>query len=209
MSKRQQLKEKRRRQNQISRLLWGAGIIILVAMLGYFIWSSASTPANPATTATPSVTLPAPADMLGEAVPVGPDDRTHIDEGTDPGQYSSNPPTAGHHYPTWLDAGFYDTNTRQYPQGYLVHNLEHGYVIFWYNCKILSDSQCSEMKTQIKAVMAEAGNLKVIAYPWDSIDVPLVMTSWGYRLRFDKFDPALASTFIQQHRNRAPEPDAP
>ena len=25
-------------------------------------------------------------------------------------------------------------NLPQYPEGYLVHNLEHGYVIFWYNC---------------------------------------------------------------------------
>src|SRR5258706_6321566 len=146
--------------------------------------------------------------MLGEAVAVN-SDRSHITKDSDPGQYSTNPPTSGHHYPTWLDAGFYDTNQYLYPQGYLVHNLEHGYIIFWYNCKNLSDSQCSEMKTQIKSVMDGANNFKVIAYPWDSIDVPLIMTSWGFILRMETFDASLASTFIEQHRNRAPEPEAP
>ncbi len=54
-----------------------------------------------------------------------------------------------------------------------------------------------------------ADNFKVIAYPWTSTDVPLVMTSWGFMLRFPTFDSNLAATFIQQHRNRSPEPNAP
>jgi hypothetical protein len=195
MSKRQQLKEQRQRQNRISKLLWGSGLVILVAIVGYFIWSSLSSP----------TALIGP---VGEAVAVDPD-RGHITDGSDPGPLTTNPPTSGHHYPTWLDAGFYDTNTYPFPQGYLVHNLEHGYVIFWYNCKNLTDAECSEMKTQVKDVMAKANNFKVIAYPWDSIENPLVMTSWGYMLPFETFDPAKASAFIEQHQNRAPEPEAP
>lgn len=208
MSKRQQLKEQRRRQNRISTIAWGAGLVILFAVVGYFIWRSTSAPANSSTTGTPGAASTLPAGLIGEAVPVG-SDRGHIDEGTDPGQYSTNPPTSGHHYPVWMDAGFYDTNTRTFPQAYLVHNLEHGYVIFWYNCKKLTDSQCSELKSQIKSVMDSVGNFKVIAYPWDSIDAPLIMTAWGYMLRFEKFDTTLASAFMDQRRNQAPEPQAP
>ena len=196
MSKRQQLKEQRRRQSRVSNLVWGAGLLILVAIVGYFIWNSLSTAAT-------SITSP-----VGQVMPVG-SDRGHITDGSDPGPYSTNPPTSGHHYPTWLDAKFYDTNTYTYPQGYLVHNLEHGYIIFWYNCKSLSDSECSEMKTQIKGVMDAVGNFKVIAYPWDSIENPIVMTSWGFTLPFQKFDPAMARAFVDQHRNKAPEPEAP
>lgn len=208
MSKRQQLREQRRRQSRMSNLLWISVVVILVAIVGYFVFSSANTPATPDATGTPLASSVPPADLLGQAVTVNPD-RSHIEKDSDPGPYSTNPPTSGHHYPVWMDAGFYDTNKYTYPQGYLVHNLEHGYIIFWYNCKILTDAQCSDLKTQIKAVMSAASNFKVIAYPWDSIDIPLILTSWGYMLRMEKFDAALATKYIEQHRNRAPEPEAP
>ena len=38
---------------------------------------------------------------------------------------------------------FFDENTYEFPEGYLVHNLEHGYAIFWYNCDLLSAEECS------------------------------------------------------------------
>jgi hypothetical protein len=57
--------------------------------------------------------------------------------------------------------------------------------------------------------MDDAGNLKVIAFPWNSIEEPVVMTSWGQMLRMESFDPATALQFIRTNRNRAPEPQAP
>jgi hypothetical protein len=205
-SKRQVVRETQKRQQKISAVFAAIGIVLLLAVVGYFIISSAMTPAKP--TATVQPTAVADKDMLGEFIPPS-GANEHIADNSDPGPYSSNPPTSGHHYPVWLNADFYDSNTYQYPQGHLVHNLEHGYIIFWYNCKILSDAQCSELKAQIKNVMKAVENFKVIAYPWDSIDVPVVMTSWGYKLPFKTFDVDLARTFIDQHRNRAPEPNAP
>ena len=211
MSKRQKLKEQRLLKNRMTNTFWIAGLVILFGVVGYFVLSSGLAPAavpTPTAATLLGTPLATSGPLLGEAIPVDPD-RSHIAEDSDPGPYNSNPPTSGHHYPTPLTAGFYDTNTYQYPQGHLVHDLEHGYIIFWYNCKVLSDGQCSDLKTQIKAVMASADNFKVIAYPWDSIDVPVVMTSWGYLLRLPSFDANLAGSFIQQHRNRSPEPDAP
>ncbi len=208
MSKRQQLKEQRRRKSMITNILWGSSLVVVFAVVGYVIWSSSTTPPKPAGTGTPQATLLPEGSMVGEAFAVDPD-RGHIADNSDPGPYATNPPTSGHHYATWKQAGFYDTNTDEFPQAYLVHNLEHGYIVFWYNCKILSDAQCAELKTQIKTVMDGAGNFKVIAYPWDATDIPLVMTSWGFMLRQETFDSALATTFIEQHRNRAPEPEAP
>jgi hypothetical protein len=108
-----------------------------------------------------------------------------------------------------LDAGFYETNIYPYPAGYLVHNLEHGYVIFWYNCDLLDASACSELKTNINATMDELGNEKIIAYPWSSIDVPLVMTSWGQLQKFETFDVNAVKDFYRSNLKRAPEPNAP
>ena len=96
-----------------------------------------------------------------------------------------------------------------YPEGYLVHNLEHGYVIFWYNCDLLDDNSCSVLKTQIQSVITAFNDIKLIAFPWESLDVPVAMTSWGQLQEFEVFNEDLAETFVDRNRNRAPEPNAP
>ncbi len=135
-------------------------------------------------------------------------DYSHVPEGSDPNPYNSNPPTSGLHYADDLKAGFYEENTYQYPEGYLVHNLEHGYVIFWYNCSLLEEVACAALKGQMRASMEAANNYKVIAYPWEKTDVPLVLTSWGRRMALVNYDARAVAEFIQNNQNKAPEPHA-
>lgn len=45
--------------------------------------------------------------------------------------YNSNPPTSGSHFPVWAKNGAYD---RVLSDGYLIHSLEHGYIVISYNC---------------------------------------------------------------------------
>ncbi len=59
------------------------------------------------------------------------DGRNHLPEGSKI-DYKFNPPTSGDHYPSWISKGFYDTPR---PDGNLVHSLEHGYIIIWYDCE--------------------------------------------------------------------------
>ncbi len=141
---------------------------------------------------------------------------SHVPEGTDPGPYNSDPPSSGHHYPTPAFAGFYDeeqaASFNPFPAGYLVHSMEHGYVIFWYNCAGLKTGDCENLKKAIQGVMSRVGDFKVIGFPWPSLDVPVAMTSWGRLLRFDQFDPVLAEAFVRNNRNnpnQAPETRAP
>ncbi len=182
------MREKNQRQKLISRLVWGAVGIAILAGIGFFVFQKAEPAA-------------------GESVPIM--NSTHIETDSDPGKYNSDPPTSGPHYPEEAKAGFYDTNLYQFPAGYLVHNLEHGYVIFWYNCDLLDETACAELKSQIRAVMDELGGLKMIAYPWPSLDVPFAMTSWGRIQKFDSFNAAQAKAFYRSNLNRAPEPNAP
>ena len=188
-TKRKERHERNQRQKLISMLTWGGIGVAILAVIGFMIWQGVKPAA-------------------GESIPIM-TSSPHIDVDTDPGQYNSDPPTSGLHYPQEANVGFYDENIYTYPAGYLVHNLEHGYVIFWYNCDLLSESACSGLKSQIRTVMDELGGIKLIAYPWNSIDVPLVMTSWGRLQRFETFDPAQAIAFYRANLNRAPEPDAP
>ncbi len=55
-------------------------------------------------------------------------------------EYSSNPPTSGKHFPMWAKRGMYD---RLISDGYLIHSLEHGYVIVSYDCKNIPTSAFS------------------------------------------------------------------
>jgi len=188
-TKRQQRREKQQRQQLVSRLIWGAVSVAVLGIVGLVVWQFAKPAA-------------------GETIPIMAD-TSHIETDSNPGMYNSDPPTSGPHYAQEANAGFFDSNIYTYPAAYLVHNLEHGYVIFWYNCNILDESACSNLKSQIRSVMEELGGVKVIAYPWDSIDVPLVMTSWGHLQRFETFDAEQARAFYSANLNRSPEPNAP
>ncbi len=188
LRKREQRRSRQRQQQMKGNFIWGGLGLGVLAIIGLILWQGAR-------------------PRLGEEIPMM--NSTHITVDSDPGEYNSDPPTSGPHYPEEAQAGFYDTNSYKYPAGYLVHNLEHGYIIFWYNCVKLSENACSELKSQIKAVMDEANNVKVIAYPWDSIDAPIVLTSWGRLQKMETFNAAQARAFYKSNLNRSPEPNAP
>ncbi len=188
-SNRQKMHERQRKQKIRINLIWGGIGAVVLAIIGLIIWQGV----RPA---------------AGESVQIMVSD-PHIPVDSDPGQYNSNPPTSGPHYAEEARAGFFDNNNYQFPAGYLVHNLEHGYVIFWYNCDLLDETGCSNLKEQIKTIMDDLGGTKLIAYPWPSLDAPLVMTSWGRLQLFETFDAEQAKAFYRANLNRAPEPNAP
>lgn len=188
-AKRQQAREKNKRQKLISNLTWGGIGLAVLTVIGLMVWQGVKPAA-------------------GDSVPIMKSD-PHLPTDSDPGQYNSDPPTSGLHYASEAEAGFYDENIYTYPAGYLVHNLEHGYVIISYNCDLLDDASCSELKSQIRSVMDDLGGVKLIAYPWNSMDVPVAMTSWGRIQKFEIFDMEQAKAFYRANLNRAPEPNAP
>jgi Protein of unknown function (DUF3105) len=96
----------------------------------------------------------------------------HVEPGT-PIAYTDAPPTFGQHYssPDPMTRKFYTTGDRP-ALGTLVHNLEHGYTILWYDATVAKDSQ--EMD-QIKAIAGKfegTTNLrdKFKAVPWTAAD---------------------------------------
>jgi hypothetical protein len=185
---------KKRRQKLNTTLIWGGVAIIVVGLFGYLIWGEI----RPA---------------AGQSVPIMENSTAHVHEGEYPGPFNSDPPTSGPHYAEEFKAGFYDETSPEaqvpYPEGYLGHNLEHGYVIYWYNCDLLNENDCLELKDQIKESMANNDRTKLIAFPRGSMDVPVAMTTWGQMLKMDKFDEDEARKFVRTNRYRAPEPNAP
>lgn len=194
------MRNKRKRTQDRSATYWVLGLIglMVVIVVAVVILNPGGQPAA----ATP--------ELLGTEITVPSAD--HIANTTNPGPYPSDPPAGGRHFATDFKAGFFEesdvASLPQYPEGYLVHNLEHGYIIFWYNCAAPGAPACDDLKSTIRSVMDANGNLKVIAFPWPSIDVPLVMTSWGRLLKFPTLDSDLMNQFVRTNRNQAPEPMA-
>jgi hypothetical protein len=189
------LKDRRRakKQKEVARKkLINAGIgLVVVGILGFIIWGLA----KPA---------------VGDSHEI--EGQEHVDEGS-PITWQSNPPTSGDHYSSPMPAGIYNENspevTSSNPEGYLIHSLEHGYIIFWYNCDEISADECATLQSEVRSVMSSFGNQKLIAWPWPALDGTIAMTSWGHTQNFEKFDPEVAKEFIKTNRTRAPEPNAP
>lgn len=86
--------------------------------------------------------------------------------------YEQSPPAAGPHYPDWatLERKFYTADDRPL-LGRLVHNLEHGYSILWYDETIAEDD---EKLDQVRAIadefQGETYENKFIAVPWTAED---------------------------------------
>jgi hypothetical protein len=191
--KRETKKNKKIQQKVLSYVGYGLAIIAVIALILILI-----------NRLTNSVGL------MGDEVSIP--SRNHVPTGTLPGPYNSNPPAGGVHYDSDFPAKFYQesdlANLPVHPEGYLVHDLEHGYVIFWYNCQA-PNIDCSVLKQTIQKVMDETGNTKLIAFPWSDMDIPLAMTSWGRILKFTIPDPIIMKQFVERNHYQAPEPDAP
>lgn len=97
----------------------------------------------------------------------------HVEPGT-PIPYEDSPPAYGQHYDVWDDMGrkLYVEDDRP-ALGELVHNLEHGYTVLWYDETVAADE---EQMQQLRALAAkfdgDDGNLrnKFKAVPWLETD---------------------------------------
>jgi len=96
----------------------------------------------------------------------------HVAEGT-PVNYTDAPPTFGQHYPAPdpMERKLYSSEDRP-PLGNLIHNLEHGYSILWYDQSVADDTEQMNELRGIADKLAGTGNLrlKFKAVPWTSKD---------------------------------------
>lgn len=191
MSTRERLQKKRKQQKLKTNLIVIGVVAIIVAIIGLILWRETRQP-------------------VGTEIPVERAD--HVADG-EPVDSPTDPPTSGSHYGSPMPAGFYTKQSPEYVSGdhdgYIIHSLEHGYVVFWYNCDLLDETSCDALQNDIQDVMDDFNNFKVIAFPRPSISAPLIMTSWGQLLEFEDFDANLAKKFIRVNRPLAPEPNAP
>jgi hypothetical protein len=125
-----------------------------------------------------------------------------------PVTYDTDPPSGGAHYAVWAAFQSYDFPV---PHGFLVHALEHGAVVYWYNCPDGCADEVAQVEGMIEALPADplcqgrTTPRRVILTPSPSLGRRWAASSWGFTLQADCFEPDPFRDFYTQHFGRGPE----
>lgn len=128
--------------------------------------------------------------------------RDHIAPGAPVPAYNSNPPTSGPHSPRFVDWGIVDQLP---PKEVMVHNMEHGGVIVWYNCQggpqPMTPAQCQELRTNLSAVVQPrlAARKEIVMGAYADMQQRIALTAWGKLDAFDDFDAQRVARFIDTY----------
>jgi hypothetical protein len=165
-------KTQQRKERQRSLLILGVCVLIVVALLGSAVFVYVKDQrAKDKAAGTPLADIGVSTSAAG-CDPVKKVDATgsgdHVDTGTRI-PYPDAPPAFGQHWPNFLQGSeirtFYTTQDRPELER-LVHSLEHGYTILWYDDTVKSGS--ADYKT-IQSI-ADKFDAYFIAAPWTKDD---------------------------------------
>ena len=122
--------------------------------------------------------------------------QAHLDAGAPAPDYNSDPPTSGPHAPAAAACGIY----RQAPPDInLVHDLEHGVIVAFYD-----PASASEARDDLEAFARDAGTHVIVA-PREGMAAPITLTAWTHMLTLDGFDAAAVDAFYGEYAQRGPE----
>lgn len=94
----------------------------------------------------------------------------HVDNGTDMA-YEGVPPVSGSHWAQWPDITPQVFEADERPSlGELVHSLEHGWTIVWYDEALADDDAAMAAIQGASDEVNDAGAVKVVFVPWGSDD---------------------------------------
>ncbi len=134
----------------------------------------------------------------------------HVAIGSDI-QWDSNPPSSGPHFPIWAAYQAYDTPV---PRGYYVHDLEHGAIVFVFNC---GDAGCPDVVAAFHAASdslpddplctsaGEGIRVRTVITPDPLLDVTVAAAAWGWTYKGDCVDLPSLEAFAAAHYGQGPE----
>ncbi len=160
-----------------------------------------------------------PNPNAGQALPN--DGNEHVPVGTTcrspqapcgPDPYSSVPAASGPH---WDPSGVANWGAYESPQNetQLIHNLEHGGIVIWYDADALDAEQVQELGSYVEGQVASgiSGRFKFIVSPWggsEPLGAAVAVTAWRHLLQLETFDMDAIRAFADANYLRhAPEPN--
>jgi len=126
----------------------------------------------------------------------------HVTEGQ-PLTYRNSPPASGQHYPSPRPWGVYQ---EEVPEGYWVHNLEHGGIVLLYNCP----EACPELQQQVEDAfktfpVGKYGQVKLLVTPYAKLQNTVTAVAWNRILELDTYDREQVLQFYKAYVDRGPE----
>ncbi|CAN5230958.1 hypothetical protein BH23CHL9_BH23CHL9_05810 [soil metagenome] len=128
-----------------------------------------------------------------------------------PDPYSSTPGTSGPHWDPSALANWGAYTTPQ-NESQVIHNLEHGGIVIWYDPERVDTDGVSELTSYVNRQVSAgiSGRFKFILSPWageDELPAPIAVTAWRQLLELDEVDTGALDTFSREHYGLAPEPN--
>lgn len=113
-------------------------------------------------------------------------------------EYGTDPPTSGRHIGELARQGVSDLVV---PNEVAVHNMEHGFVLVWYNCSAptpLPGDACPALRNSLASVVqpAVANGKLVILSPNSTMDRRIALTAWQFMDSMDELDTDRVQSFI-------------
>ena len=98
------------------------------------------------------------------------------------------------------------------PETQLIHNLEHGGVVIWYDPAALDAESIDALTSYVNTQTASgvSGRYKFILSPWggtDPLPAPIVASTWRWLLELETADTDMIDEFARAHYGDAPEPN--
>ena len=170
------------------KVLWGAGGVTAVALVGALVTVAVVTDPPP----------PTRQDIEIAGLETFEDlDAEHVNSPVD---YAQDPPVGGDHASTWLNCGVY---TEKVPKENAVHSLEHGAVWITYDPEL--------PEADVKKLDDALPDTYTVLAPYEGeMGSKIVISAWNHQLELDSADDPRIKGFIKEYRQgpQTPEPGA-
>ncbi len=127
--------------------------------------------------------------------------RQHVSRDTQI-EYQTTPPTSGPHYDGVVSAGFYEETP---PMGDLVHSLEHGAVVIYYDPQALTPEARESLQAYASVHTDPFASVIVAPHPETDPESSFVLTAWRHKLTMDEYDAEVVRAFLAEYLGRGPE----
>jgi len=124
----------------------------------------------------------------------------HVEAKESHDDYNTDPPTSGPHYANSAPTGVYEESVAD---EFLVHNMEHGDVIIWYQCD--EPTACEELVEELRDLYNSIDNQKVVIAPRQGLKHAIALTAWGKLAYLDQVDREFIEQFVTEQRSFEPE----
>lgn len=184
---RAQVAQRRRKQNM---MLAAVGVVLLL-LIGFVIYQNVRS-----------------AQAVAGETALASQGNTHIDFGSpSPVTYNSIPPTSGPHYGNLVGWGIHAD-----PQRYehLVHNLEDGGVVIYYQCPEGCPEMVQELEALVRPYIDQGKHIVLVPNDpaWSinggpplhqDMEARIALTTWQRILKLDEVDSGKIRAFIQRY----------